>query len=481
MRVEDFARRYFADALGVDLPEQRAEYQSFTEFKRMMYRGYINADHLQLLDEHLEQVTRYVETRGREGIGRLIIEMPPRHGKTVTTSQLFPIWHLGRNPSHRIMLVSYGQDLANKNSRIARNFIKQKPYFDLFGLELAQDSKSVREWNLEGREGGCDALGIGAGAAGKGAHVLVIDDPIKNRKEAESITYRDSVYDAYTNDLYTRLAPGGAVILMATRWHEDDLTGRVLKDDRERGEFVRLRLPALAEDDDALGRAVGEPLWAKQFPLEVLERTRENLGPYPWASLYQQRPQPASGGILKREWFDVVRGVPHCETIVRYWDLAMSSKTSADYTVGLKIGIAENGEYYILDVARARVELHDLHAYIKDVIISDGRDVRQGFEKAGYMTRAIKQLATDRQLSPYQMKSYGVDTDKLTRVLPAAARASLGLVHLVYGDWNRDFLQECVSFPNGEHDDQVDALSGAWSMLHEAERKPLTVETKRYA
>jgi predicted phage terminase large subunit-like protein len=293
--------------------------------------------------------------------------------------------------------------------------------------------------------------------------------------------YRDAVYDSYTNDLYTRLAPGGAVILMATRWHQDDLTGRVLKDDRERGEFVRLRLPAFAEKDDPLGRVEGEALWSSRYPLGDLTRIKENLGPYPWASLYQQRPQPASGGILKREWFGITRHLPTIVKKVRYWDLAMSSKTSADYTVGLLMGLGEDGEHYILDIARGRVELHELPRFIKDVILSDGPRVGQGFEKAGYMTRSIKTIARDRDLAQYEIRAFGVDTDKLTRVLPAAARASLGLIHLAYADWNRDFLMECVSFPNGEHDDQVDAFGGAWTMINLAERKALTTVTKKWA
>jgi len=143
--------------------------------------------------------------------------------------------------------------------------------------------------------------------------------------------------------------------------------------------------------------------------------------------------------------------------------------------------LGEDGEHYILDVARGRVELHDLPRFIKDVIKSDGARVRQGFEKAGYMTRSIKELARDRELAQYDIKAFGVDTDKLTRVLPAAARASLGMIHLVYADWNREFIEECASFPNGEHDDQVDAFAGAWTLINLADRVSLTTETKRWA
>jgi predicted phage terminase large subunit-like protein len=477
MNTEDFMRGFLADALGVDLASRPAAYDNFTEFKKLIMPDYQNPPHLQMLDEHLEQVELYVRTWGAEGIGRLMVEMPPRHGKSLTCSQLFPIWCLGRNPQWWIMMASYGVDLARVNSRIARNLTREPYYYDLFGVELAHDSKSVTQWNLEGHDGGVYALGVQGGATGKGAHILIPDDVIKNRAQAESITYRDGVYDALVNDLFTRLQKGGAVVMPNTRWHEDDPAGRLLK----QGGWVRMRLPAMAEEDDLLGREIGAPLWPEMFSLDVLLDRQRELGPYPWASLYQQRPQPASGGILKREWFEITRHIPTIVESVRYWDLAMSSKTSADYTVGFKYGLGEDGNDYILDIVRSRVELHDLPRFIRDVILSDGRGVRQRFEKAGYMTRAIQQLARDRQLKPYDLRGVGVTTDKLTRVLPAAARASLGLVKMAYADWNRDFVTECVSFPNGEHDDQVDGFSGAYDALHMSKPATIKTETRRWA
>lgn len=479
MNAEEFARQYFAEAMGVDLESKPVAYESLTEFAPVIYPQFERAAHQDLLDEHLEQVTRYVETRGAEGIGRLIIEMPPRHGKTWKTSVIYPIWHLGRNPDHRIMMVSYAQSLADVNSRMARDLTKEPQYFETFGLELAHDNQSVRSWNLEGRTGGCHALGIGAGAAGKGAHVLIIDDPHKGRKEVESIVSRDSVYDAYVNDLKTRLAPGGAVIIMATRWHEDDLTGRVLRDDREDGDFVRLRLPALAEEDDPLGRAVGEALWEAWFPRSELLKHKKHE--YTWLSLYQQRPIAAEGNIFKENWFTAFRVVPEIVRTVRFWDLAMSESTTADYTVGLKLGLGRNGEHYVLDVFRDRIELFDLPKRIKDVMLDDGVDVVQGFEKAGYMTRAIQQVAKDRDLHEFVMETFTPDRDKLTRALPVASRCALKLIHLKTADWNRDFVDELKAFNNGTHDDQVDAFSGAWTLINKPQRKKLTTEVKQYA
>lgn len=438
--------------------------RNLTLYKRLMYRQYEHAPHLAALDRALQDVTRYVETGGREGVGRLVVEMPPRHGKTLTVSRLYPTWHLGRNPEHRVMLVSYGATLAQKNSRMARNLIASPRYHDTFGLALDAGSAAADAWDLAGHEGGCDAMGITGGATGKGAHLLIIDDPIKSRAEAESQTYRDNTWDAFTDDLYTRLEPGGAIVVMMTRWHQDDLVGRLLRE--QPGEWVRLRLPALAEQGDPLEREIGAALWPWRYPADVLAATKQTLGEYAWSALYQQAPTPAEGGIFKRAWFEpLCTYVPAIQYAVRFWDLAMSEKTSADYTAGVKIGVGGDGQYYVLDVARRQVDWGELVGWMASVMLLDGPEVTQGIEEKGYMTRAIQELNADPRLHSYAVFGYAVDTDKLTRALPYAARCSAGQVHVVEGHWTGDYLDELCSFPQGTHDDQVDASSGAWSMV----------------
>lgn len=457
------------------------EHESLTAFKLGVYRDYQRAAHLDLLDHHLEQVTRYVETRGAEGIGRLIVAMPPRHGKSLSVSKLYPAWHIGRNPNHRVMAVSYGQSLANKNSRFVRNLTRKNEYRHVFPhVRLARDSRSVMSWDIEDTagEGGMDALGTDGGATGKGAHLLILDDLIKSRKQAESLTYRNAIWEAFINDLMTRLAPGGAIILMATRWHEDDPTGRALNMDER---WTVLNLPALAAESDPLGRDVDGALWPERFPKETLLRIRDASGPYTWTSLYQQDPKPAEGGILKKSWFvPRVRTVPELVRTVRYWDLAMSSKTGADYTVGLKMALGKDGHHYIIDIVREQVELADLTKMLIDTIMSDGPDVHQGLESAGYMTRAIQEVAKDRRLAKYVIKGYPVHTDKLTRVLSFASRAALSLIHLKDERWANAYIDELSAFPNGAHDDQVDASSGAWLMINEEPRKPLVATTSSW-
>lgn len=475
------AQRLLAPAtLGLVERELSPEHDSLTAFKEAVYSRYTHAKHLALLDSYLEQVAKYVETGGKEGIGRLIIAMPPRHGKTLTVSKLFPAWYLGRNPSHRVMAVSYGQGLANKNSRFARNLIRSKAYQSIFPhTTLAAGSRAVQSWDIENTsgEGGMEALGIGGGATGKGAHVLVMDDLIKNRKQAESITYRNNTWDSLHDDLLTRLAPGGAVILMATRWHQDDPTGRFLK--QEPDKWTVLNLPALAIENDAMGREIDEALWPERFGKDDLLEKQKALGPYGWTSLYQQDPKPSEGGILKAKWFET-RTLPEMVREIRYWDLAMSEKTSADYTVGLRIGLGKDGHHYITDVARGQKELADLPQFMIDVMLKDGPAVHQGFENKGYMTRAVQTVAKDARLARVVIKGYDVDTDKMTRVLPFAARAALNLIHLADKPFVKDYVDELKAFPNGANDDQVDASSGAWLMINEEPRKTREATTSSW-
>jgi len=241
---------------------------SLTDYKPKIFRRYRQdeAGHLDRLDALLTRVSLYVKSGGThpDGIARLLIEMPPRHSKTLTVSKLYPTWHMGGNPDHRIMLTSYGKSLALKNSRFARNVIPSPVYQEMFPITLSKDSKAADAWDLEGFEGGIDAMGIAGAAAGKGAHVLIIDDPIKNREQAESAVYRDKLWTSYTDDFLTRLEPAGAIIMQMTRWHMDDLIGRVIKNEglvENGGAWQRLRLPAIAEDNDPLGRDEGEALW----------------------------------------------------------------------------------------------------------------------------------------------------------------------------------------------------------------------------
>lgn len=438
---------------------RRTLQRDFTRYKKYVFKRYQYAPHLDLLDQALMQVSRYASTGGREGIGFLVSEMPPRHGKTLTLFRLFPPWHLGNNPDHRIMGVSYGATLAHKNSRLARNLMTSPWYQAIFpGVELDPGSKSVDAWDIANHEGGMDALGVLGGATGKGANILLCDDLIKNQQEAESETIRERTWDAFVDDLLTRLEPGGAIILNATRWHLDDPIGRAL-DRLQHMRPYRLRMPAIAEDGDILGRRPGEALWPKRFPLETLQRQRETMGPYSWSALYQQNPTPAEGGVFKRRWFEVVSDMPEIVRTARFWDLAMSSKTSADYTVGVLMGEGVDGKFYVLDVQRVQLEWGDVVPFMARIILQDGSSIPQGIEEKGYMSRAIQALNQDNRLHNYQVWGYPKDTDKLTNALPFAAKSAASMVRLLAGPWNVAWLDEICSF-TGSGDEKDDPGGG---------------------
>lgn len=412
---------------------------------------------------------RYVETEGREGIGYLIITLPPRHSKSINLGRFFPAYVVGRHPDWRVIYASYAAHLAHKFSRQARNLLLSPVYQTLFpGVHLARDGRAAESWNIAGYEGGEDAMGVGGGVTGKGGHILIADDLLSGREQAESEVIRETVWEWFTDDFYTRINDAYAArVVTHTRWHADDPIGRILK--IQGAKWTVLNLPALAEADDPLGRAEGEALWPERFPLSTLYDLQATLGAYSWSALYQQRPVPAEGGIFKRSWFTRVpqSHVPEIAYACRYWDLAMSAKTSADFTAGVKYGIASDGHRYVLDVVHERIDWGDLTEFMARVMMADGPTVAQGIEKKGYMSRAIQALNLDARLHDYQVWGYEVDTDKVTRANLVAPKAAAGVVHLVDSHWTDAFLDELCSFPHGAHDDQVDAFAGAEAMLGE--------------
>jgi predicted phage terminase large subunit-like protein len=438
---------------------------SLTDFKAAMWRGYEHARHQAAIDAHLAQVADYVLSGGECGIKRLMIFIPPRHGKTQTVSRYFPAWLLGQNPDVRLIMASYGAVLAKRNSRFVRNLIDTPDYQAMFpGLALAAGSSAVDSWDIHGRHGGVIAAGVGGGITGHGANLVIIDDVVKSRAEAESETFRDRTSAWYTDDLLTRVEePGGAIILMMTRWHTGDLAGWLLE--HEPGDWTVLSLPALAEANDALGRQPGEALWPSRYNADVLNDRRERMGSYSFAALYQQSPMPSGGGLFDAAKIKVYEVPPVCTRAVRFYDLAVTAKRSADYTVGLKLGVTADEQFVVLDVYRAQKEFPDVQEAIVQNAAIDGTGtlIRLEAEKAGII--GLQYLMRDARMRPYAVDIVPPEGDKYTRALPAAARVEAGRVGVVRGDWNRAFLDELATFPAAAHDDQVDALSGAYTML----------------
>lgn len=452
-----------------------------SRFKSEFWPGYEHAAHQVAIDEKLKQVAAYIRSDGREGIGRLMIFMPPRHGKTLTASRLFPAWLVGQMPDLRIIMASYGAKLATRNSRFIRNAIGTERYQGFYpGVRLSDDTAAANEWDIAEHGGGMMAVGVGSGITGHGAKLIIVDDPVKSRAEAESETYRQRCKDWYTDDLLTRLEePGGAIVIMQTRWHQDDLSGWLLREDDEQ-EWDVLCLPAIADKDDQIGREVGAALWPARYPLDKLTKRQRDIGDYSFAALYQQSPVPSQGGLFKREKFNII-DVPPADIVrtVRFWDLAMSERTSADYTCGGLMGITVKGRLVILDVVREQLDWDFVEPKIAGQTLLDERKVQVGVETAFYQTRAVKKLLARPELHGFSIQGIRPDTDKFTRALPFAARVGEGMVDVLRRSWTEPLVEELCSFPYGVNDDQVDMCSGAYLMLEAM--KPIKATTGRYA
>lgn len=388
-----------------------------------------------------------------------MIFMPPRHGKSELVTVRYLAWRLERDPTMNIILGSYNQKLANRFSRRIRRMTEQR-------VPLAKDARAVDEWETAAG-GGVKAVGVGAGITGFGGRLVVIDDPIKSRAQAESAVRRSNAWEWFTDDILTRLEPGGSIVIIQTRWHEDDLAGRILRKADDLGDdWDVVSLPAFAEKGDALRRKIGEPLWKKRFDTDSLERTRRMLGTYSFSALYQQSPVPREGGIFKRNWFDgcVIESAPKGLRWFRGYDLAVSTRTTADYTASFRVALDREGVLYIADGFRGRIEFPDQRRYILERIETEKNTVH-GIESALHGAGFVQELRQHRRLSDRAFRAVRVANDKVTRALTWAPRAEAGKVRLIRGAWIDDFLDEVASFPNCAHDDQVDAVSLAVHMI----------------
>lgn len=316
------------------------------------------------------------------------------------------------------------------------------------------------------------AVGAGAGVTGFGADLIILDDPIKGRAMAESKNNRERVWNWFNDDLHTRLEPGGSIILIQTRWHEDDLAGRLLRESDNGGEkWDVVSLPGIAEADDPLGRKEGEALCPERFDREALLAKKERMGTYSFAALYQQSPVPRDGGLFKREWFTrIVDTAPASLRWFRGYDLAVSTKTSADYTASFRCAIdRKTGDLYIADGFRGKIEFPEQRRYILERIREE-RNTEHGIELALHGQAFVQELWREQRLSRSAFRGVRVSTDKFTRALAWANRAEAGKVVLVRGPWIGEFLDEVCQFPNSRHDDQVDAVSLAVQMIETRKR-----------
>lgn len=394
---------------------------------------------------------------------RLIVCLPPRHGKSLITSTLFPAWYLGRHPDRQVIFASYGQELSDDFGRRVRNLLTDPLHKAIFpDCRLSEDSAAAHRFNTT-RGGAYFAVGRGGPVTGRGANLLIIDDPLKDYEEASSETIRRALHDWFASVAYPRLTPGGAIVVIQTRWHEDDLAGRLLNSNcSEKWNF--LDLPAIAERDEGF-RHQGEALWSERFSLLELERIRTAIGGRAFASLYQQRPTAGEGAIFKRDYWQSYRPplATQFSRLIQSWDTAFKKGAENDYSVCTTWGVADNG-YYLLHLWRGRVDFPELKRLLTSLADQWNPQAILVEDKASGQS-LIQELKHSTALPIIPVK---VDSDKLARAQAVTPLIEAGKISLPESaPWINDFIDEMAAFPNGVHDDCVDSVTQALNYLRE--------------
>jgi predicted phage terminase large subunit-like protein len=399
----------------------------------------------------------------------LVITIPPQHGKSELVSHWTAVWFLKKFPWKKIGLASYEKDFASEWGGKAKDSITENA--DELGIQLRQDTKAKGHWTLRGYNGGMFTAGIGGPFSGRGFHLIIIDDPIKNDAEALSEVYRRRNWNWYRSVVRPRLQPGGSIILIMTRWHEQDLAGSLLgnppedegeltlEEEVEPDSWQVINFPALAEENDILGRKPGEALWPGRYDETALKKLRVAAGPFWWTAQYRGKPQPEGGGIIKTAWFksyedeDLPRSFSR---LIQIWDTAHKEKQRHDRSACLTLGtVSKPRRYYLLDLYVARPTFPDLTRAAEAQYDKWNPD-RVVIEDKASGISLIQQLRQDTKVPIRAVKA--VD-DKVTRAHTVTGIMEAGQVLIPrHATWLADFLKEVGDFPAGAHDDIVDVL-----------------------
>jgi predicted phage terminase large subunit-like protein len=423
---------------GAELARRR-----LSDYLGLLHPHYQRARHTQEICRRLEQVDR------RE-VRRLMVLMPPRHSKTLHCSQGFPAFYLGRHPGHQVILASHTAGLAEGNSRVVQRLM-QDPRSP-FDVRVSRSASAVGHW--ETTAGGVlIAAGVGSALTGFGADLLLTDDPITDRAEADSAWARQLQWDWFTQVAMTRLMPDGVVVLVMTSWHEDDLRGRILSSPWG-DEWVVLRLPALAEADDPLGRAEGEALWPERFPVEALPSVdKGQISARGFAALYQQHPTPETGGLIKRDWLEGrYTALPAQVRLIQTVDSAFKAGVANDFSV-IATWATDRRHFYLVDIWRGRVEYPDLKRAIHDQYAKHAPSVIL-VEDAASGQSLIQDLKHETGLPIVPRRPKGSKESRVAAISGfLASRVLLPEQASFVGPW----IEEHVGFRAGApHDDQVD-------------------------
>ena len=435
------------------LKERELAQTKFIKFVEKVWPTFISGAHHKRMADAFERVANGT-------CKRLIINMPPRHTKSEFASYLLPAWFLGRFPHKKIIQCSNTGELAVGFGRKVRNLVDTETYHEVFPeLSLSTDSKAAGRWNTS-KGGDYFAIGVGGTVTGKGADVLIIDDPHSEQEAAMAAVnpdVYDKVYEWYTSGPRQRLQPGGAIIMVMTRWAQRDLTGQVLKSAAQRSgeEWEVIEFPAILPS--------GNPLWPQFWSIEELEALKEELPNSKWQAQYQQNPVGNESAIVKRDWWQWWEEdrPPECEYILQTWDTAFEKHQRADYSAGTTWGVfthhKDNSKNIILlNTYKKRVEWVELK---KDVL----QEYRE-YEPDGLL---IEKKATGAPLI-YELRAMGIPVqeytpskgqDKIARLNSVSDIIASGKVWVPRTRWAEELVDEIAAFPSGEHDDLVDATT----------------------
>lgn len=449
---------------------RNAARKSLTEWCRLC--GFEPAAHHELIIRELEAVVR-------GEVARLALFLPPGSAKSTYASILFPPWFLAHKPNASIIAASHTQELAEKWGRRVRNLVGQNS--EVLGVGIAGDSSAAGRWETSAG-GEYFSAGVGGSVTGRRADLAIIDDPIRSREDADSQTIRDKQWDWWRFDLQTRLKPGAGVILIQTRWHDDDLAGRILNEEPDRWRIVKLPMEATA-NDDPLGRSLGEPLWPEWFNDDMrLDAKRDARV---WSALYQQEPTPEEGDYFKAEWIVPVQSLPPLAEMRVYGgsDYAVTSD-GGDYTVHAVVGLDPDENMYLLDIWRKQAASDEWVEAWCDLVTKwkpIGWAEEHGQIKSG-VGPFLERRARERRAFCAR-EQFPTRGDKAVRAQSIRGRMALrGLRVAANASWRSEFVSELLRFPAGVHDDQVDAIGLVGQLLDKmvggAREKPKT-EPKR--
>jgi predicted phage terminase large subunit-like protein len=409
---------------------------------------------------HHAYIIERLEAVSRGEIDRLALFLPPGSAKSTYASVLFPPWFLARDPSKSIIAASHTLELAERWGRKVRNLVAE--HGPILGYGVSDDNKAAGRWETSA-SGEYYAAGVGGSITGRRADLALIDDPIRSREDADSALVRDKQWEWWKFDLRTRLKPGAGVVLIQTRWHEDDLAGRILKEEGDRWEVVSLPMEAMPSD--LLGRPEGAPLWPEWYSQDMRDEAKRDARL--WSALYQQQPVPDTGDFFKAEWF-VEAATPPRERMRVYGasDYAVTSD-GGDYTVHVVVGLDPAGKLHVLDIWRKQAASDEWVEAFCDLVLKWrplGWAEEQGQIRSGVGPWLERRMRERRAF--VHREQFPTRGDKATRAQSIRGVMSLDGLHIrADAPWRASLISECLRFPAGVNDDQVDALGLAGQLI----------------